>query len=173
MTWLLHEIASRDKQVDMATLSTHDTVHGLGAKWREKLHAKTGFGYGPPTTQACIRALTQQGATSVYKFLTGEHEAALRERGELARAARVCEAAQPLRQKLAAEFGEGWRAVCFGRASYFLSHSWDRPFKGLIEAVQGLPASAFVWCDTIAINRRPGCNSNPRSPRGVPMIEPQ
>ena len=85
----------------------HDAVHGAGAKWNVALHAKTGFGYGPPTTQACIRALTASGKTSVYYFVT-QHPGA---------------EAEVLRSKLGAD----WEAVKSKKSSPFgAGVSWKK-----------------------------------------------
>ena len=34
-----------------------------------------------------------------------------------------------------------------------MSHAWECPFAGLIEAIAGLPSEAFAWCDVITINQ--------------------
>ena len=68
MLWLLEELTARDPKKKMDTITTHDLT--MGAKFELKVHKKTGFGYGPPVTEACIRSLTKEGNTSVYKFIT-------------------------------------------------------------------------------------------------------
>ena len=73
MKWLLAKLGALG--ADVKSLTTHDAVHGLGAKWQAKRHGETGFGYGPPATAACIRAITAPGQTSLYYFLT-QHPAA-------------------------------------------------------------------------------------------------
>ena len=141
MWWLLHELQSRDPRAEAETLSSHDAVHGLGAKFSLKLHKETGFGYSEPKSAACIRAMTEAGGTSLFKFVN-EHEAG-----------------QELRDKLAVEFGEGWRVKCFGRATHFVSHAWETSFCGLIAAIRTLPEHdaaghrVYVWNDVIAINQ--------------------
>lgn len=67
MRWLLEELASRDEKVNHS-ISTHDLT--MGAEWDKALQKK-GYGYGEPTTDACIRALTKEAATSVYEFIAG------------------------------------------------------------------------------------------------------
>jgi hypothetical protein len=130
MRWMLRKLGSLG--ADVKTLKTHDAVHGLDAKWQAKLHKEAGFGYGPPTTQACIRAMTAPGQTSLYYFLTqhpaGEH----------------------LRAELRSEFGDDWQGKCFGRATHFLSHSWGMPFDGFVSALSDAPAGSFVWNDMCA-----------------------
>ena len=69
MRWILEELASRDDKVDHDSISTHDLT--MGAEWDKALQKKEGFGCGAPTTQACIRALTKEAATSVYEFIAG------------------------------------------------------------------------------------------------------
>ena len=130
MRWMLSKLGSLG--ADKNTLTTHDAVHGLGAKWQAKRHKDTGFGYGPPTTQACIRAMTAPGQTSLYYFLT-QHPAG-----------------EPLRAELCSEFGEDWQRKCFGRATHFLSHSWGMPFAGFVNALSDVPAGSFVWNDMCA-----------------------
>ena len=130
MRWMLSKLGSLG--ADVKTLTTHDAVHGLGAKWQAKRHKDTGFGYGPPTTQACIRAMTAPGQTSLYYFLT-QHPAG-----------------EPLRAELRSEFGDDWQRKCFGRATHFLSHSWGMPFAGFVDALSDVPAGSFVWNDMCA-----------------------
>ena len=130
MKWMLRKLGSLG--ADVSTLKTHDAVHGLGAKWQAKLHKEAGFGYGPPTTQACIRAMTAPGQTSLYYFLT-QHPAG-----------------ETLRAELRAEFGDDWQRQCFGRATHFLSHSWGMPFAGFVDALSDVPAGSFVWNDMCA-----------------------
>ena len=67
MRWILEELAGRDDTVKIESISTHDLT--MGAEWNKALHKKEGYGYGPPTTQACIRALTVEAETSVYEFI--------------------------------------------------------------------------------------------------------
>ena len=67
-------------------------------------------------------------------------------------------AAQPLRDKLAKDFGDDWQTQCFGSATHFVSHAWVCSFAGLIEAIAGIKAAKgapgpFVWCDIVAINQ--------------------
>ena len=67
-------------------------------------------------------------------------------------------AAQPLRDKLAKDFGDDWQTQCFGSATHFVSHAWVCSFAGLIEAIEGIQAAKgapgpFVWCDIVAINQ--------------------
>ena len=69
MEWILEELASRDDKVDRDSISTHDLT--MGAKWDKARQNKQGYGYGKPTTDACIRALTMEAATSVYEFIAG------------------------------------------------------------------------------------------------------
>ena len=69
MKWILQELASRDKEVDLNSISTHDLT--MGAEWDNALQKKQGYGYGDPTTEACIRKLTMKTRTSVYKFIAG------------------------------------------------------------------------------------------------------
>ena len=120
MAWLLRELQSRDEAAD-ETLTSHDAVHGLGAKFSLELHKKTGFGYSAPKSAACIRSMTEAEGTSLFKFITGEHEAG-----------------QELRNNLKREFGKDWRTECFGRATHFVSHAWDSSFYGLIAAIRTL-----------------------------------
>ena len=61
MRWILEELAGRDDTVKIESISTHDLA--MGAEWSKTLHMKKGYGYGPPTTQACIRALTMEAKT--------------------------------------------------------------------------------------------------------------
>ena len=61
MRWILEELAGRDAKVNIESISTHDLA--MGAEWSKTLHMKKGYGYGPPTTQACIRALTMEAKT--------------------------------------------------------------------------------------------------------------
>ena len=68
MLWLLEELTARDPKAKLDSISTHDLT--MGAAFKLKMHKKTGFGYGPPETEACIRSLTKEGKTSVYKFIT-------------------------------------------------------------------------------------------------------
>ena len=69
MRWILEELASRDDKLDLDFISTHDLT--MGAKWDKALQKKEGYGYSAPKTQACIRALTMEAATSVYEFIAG------------------------------------------------------------------------------------------------------
>ena len=78
MRWILEELASRDDKVNIESISTHDLT--MGATWKQALHKKKGYGYGAPTTKACIRALTMEAetiqsytgeGTSVYEFIAG------------------------------------------------------------------------------------------------------
>lgn len=55
--------------MDLDSISTHDLT--MGAKWDKAVQKKEGYGYGAPTTQGCIRALTMEAATSVYEFIAG------------------------------------------------------------------------------------------------------
>ena len=147
MTWLLEELAGRDDTVNIDTISTHDLT--MGATWSQKMHKKKGYGYGPPTTPACVRALTMEAETSVYAFITG----AVGNGGDPDAMSWKHEAAQPLRDKLARRFGNDWLKKCFGTATHFVSHAWECSFAGLIEAITGLPSGAFAWCDIITINQ--------------------
>ena len=133
MKWMLSKLGALGANV--ATLTTHDAVHGLGAKWEKTLHEERGFGYGPPTSPACIRAITAPGQTSLYYFVT-QHP-----KGEA------------LREELRKEFGEDWQRQCFGRATHMLSHSWGMPFAGFINALGEVPPGSFVWNDILAINQ--------------------
>ena len=74
MKWLLRYLVSLG--ADEYTLTTHDAVHGEGAKWEKKLHKKHGFGYPPPTCKACIREITRAAQTNLYYFLTQREEGA-------------------------------------------------------------------------------------------------
>ena len=75
MMWLLEKLGTLDDSVDIRTLTTHDAVHGKGAKWSAARHnSEKNFGYGPPTSKGCIRALTAPGSTSVYYFITQHPE---------------------------------------------------------------------------------------------------
>ena len=98
MEWILEELASRDDKVDRDSISTHDLT--MGAKWDKARQNKQGYGYGKPTTDACIRALTMEAATSVYEFIAGEQNF-------------LSEVAQGLRSimhdKLAKKFGDDWQ----------------------------------------------------------------
>ena len=133
MKWMLSKLGALGANV--ATLTTHDAVHGLGAKWEKTLHEERGFGYGPPTSPACIRAITAPGQTSLYYFVT-QHPAG-----------------EALREELRKEFGEDWQRQCFGRATHMLSHSWGMPFAGFINALGEVPPGSFVWNDILAINQ--------------------
>ena len=108
MKWLLEELAGRDDAVNIDTISTHDLT--MGAAWSQKLHKKKGYGYGPPTTPACVRALTMEAETSVYSFIT----ATVGDDGDTGGMSWKHEAAQPLRDKLARRFGADWLRKCFG-----------------------------------------------------------
>ena len=108
MKWLLEELAGRDDAVNIDTISTHDLT--MGATWSQKLHKKKGYGYGPPTTPACVRALTMEAETSVYSFIT----ATVGNDGDTGGMSWKHEAAQPLRDKLARRFGADWLTKCFG-----------------------------------------------------------
>ena len=108
MKWLLEELAGRDDAVNIDTISTHDLT--MGATWSQKLHKKKGYGYGPPTTPACVRALTMEAETSVYSFIT----ATVGNDGDTGGMSWKHEAAQPLRDKLARRFGADWLRKCFG-----------------------------------------------------------
>ena len=108
MKWLLEELAGRDDAVNIDTISTHDLT--MGATWSQKLHKKKGYGYGPPTTPACVRALTMEAETSVYSFIT----ATVGDDGDTGGVSWKHEAAQPLRDKLARRFGADWLRKCFG-----------------------------------------------------------
>ena len=108
MKWLLEELAGRDDAVNIDTISTHDLT--MGAAWSQKLHKKKGYGYGPPTTPACVRALTMEAETSVYSFIT----ATVGNDGDTGGMSWKHEAAQPLRDKLARRFGADWLRKCFG-----------------------------------------------------------
>ena len=108
MKWLLEELAGRDDAVNIDTISTHDLT--MGATWSQKLHKKKGYGYGPPTTPACVRALTMEAETSVYSFIT----ATVGDDGDTGGMSWKHEAAQPLRDKLARRFGADWLTKCFG-----------------------------------------------------------
>ena len=108
MKWLLEELAGRDDAVNIDTISTHDLT--TGATWSQKLHKKKGYGYGPPTTPACVRALTMEAETSVYSFIT----ATVGNYGDTEAMSWKHEAAQPLRDKLAQRFGADWLTKCFG-----------------------------------------------------------
>ena len=218
MGWILKELARRDKNVDTGTISTHDLT--MGATWDPKLHKKKGsytygYGYGQPTSEACIRALTMEAETiklytgkgaSVYEFITGCSRLTWRNAGQCQPQGKaeitskrlseallgrteftffgvaalvddseivvhvnhfvksgesyylpeICwkhAAAQPLRDKLAKDFGDDWQKKCFGTSTHFLSHAWDCSFAGLIEATNGMPPWAFLWCDIITINQ--------------------
>ena len=69
MRWILEELAGRDDTVKkkIESISTHDLT--MGAEWNKELQKTKGYGYGSPTTQACIRALTMEAETSVYEFI--------------------------------------------------------------------------------------------------------
>ena len=108
MKWLLEELAGRDDAINIDTISTHDLT--MGATWSQKLHKKKGYGYGPPTTPACVRALTMEAETSVYSFIT----ATVGNDGDTGAMSWKHEAAQPLRDKLARRFGADWLTKCFG-----------------------------------------------------------
>ena len=108
MKWLLEELAGRDDAVNIDTISTHDLT--MGAAWSQKLHKKKGYGYGPPKTPACVRALTMEAETSVYSFIT----ATVGDGGDTGDMSWKHEAAQPLRDKLARRFGADWLRKCFG-----------------------------------------------------------
>jgi len=149
MKWLLAKLGSLG--ADVETLTTHDAVHGRGAKWQAKRHGETGFGYGPPTTAACIRAITAPGQTSLYYFLT-QHPAA-----------------EELRTELRAKFGDDWQRTCFGRATHFLSHSWGMPFAGFISALADVPAGSFVWNDILAINQHGDAGPLARAAMGADL----
>ena len=149
MAWLLEELAGRDAKVNIDSISTHDLT--MGAVWSQKRHKKRGYGYGPPTTQACIRAFTMEAETSVYAFITSVY--ASENEGNQDEISWKHKAAQPLRDKLARRFGNDWLKKCFGTATHFVSHAWECSFAGLIEAITGLPSGAFVWCDVITINQ--------------------
>ena len=135
MMWLLDKLGTLDDKVDIRTLTTHDAVHGKRAKWSAERHNKNGFGYGPPTSKGCIRALTAPGSTSVYYFITQHPEG------------------QALRDELSKRFGSDWKGKCFGRATHFLSHSWSLPFNGFIQALTSVPRGSYVWNDIMAINQ--------------------
>ena len=120
---------ARKLRADVASLTTHEAVHGVGAKWDAARHARHGHGYGSPSTDACLSALTLPGKVSLY------HLATQRPAGEA------------LRSELAAAFGDGWRAACFGRATHVLVHSWGMPFAGLVEAIADVPGGSYVWTD--------------------------
>lgn len=148
MRWLLRKLG--ELGADVETLTTHDAVHGLGAKWDATRHKATGFGYGAPTSPACIRAITAPGQTSLYYFLT-QHPAG-----------------EALRTELVNVFGPEWASLCFGLATHFLcvrrrawpcsllrvyewaccclhsSHSWRMPFSGFINALGEVPEGSFV-----------------------------
>ncbi len=117
MKWLLEELAGRDDAVNIDTISTHDLT--MGATWSQKLHKKKGYGYGPPTTPACVRALTMEAETSVYSFIT----ATLGDDGDTGGMSWKHEAAQPLRDKLARRFGADWLTKCFGTRHRTLSRT--------------------------------------------------
>ena len=73
MRWILDEfkeLAREEGKVGFDSISTHDLT--MGTKWEKALQKKDGYGYGAPTTQACIRALTMKARTSVYEFIAGE-----------------------------------------------------------------------------------------------------
>ena len=230
MRWILEELAGRDDTVKkkIESISTHDLT--MGAEWNKELQKK-GYGYGSPTTQACIRALTMEAesmkeytgkGTSVYEFIAAASGLTWRNAGrdhpqggvELSKLSseRLSDAlqvqgttnigyttnftnaqwrvvvegseiivhgnnfvksgewyylpeiswkypaAQPLRDKLAKDFGDDWQTQCFGSATYFVSHAWVCSFAGLIEAIEGIQAvkeapRPFVWCDIVAINQ--------------------
>ena len=135
MMWLLEKLGTLDDKVDIRTLKTHDAVHGKNAKWSVERHTKNGFGYGPPTSKGCIRALTAPGSTSVYYFITQHPEG------------------HALRDELSQRFGPDWKGKCFGRATHFLSHSWGLPFNGFIQALNSVPRGSYVWNDIMAINQ--------------------
>ena len=149
MKWLLAKLG--ELGADVETLTTHDAVHGLGAKWQAKRHSETGFGYGRPTTAACIRAITAPGQTSLYYFLT-QHQAA-----------------EGLRAELRSTFGDDWQRKCFGRATHFLSHSWGMPFAGFISALADVPAGSFVWNDILAINQHGDAGPLARAAMGADL----
>ena len=149
MKWLLAKLG--ELGADVKTLTTHDAVHGLGAKWQAKRHGETGFGYGPPATAACIRAITAPGQTSLYYFLT-QHPAA-----------------EELRTEVRAKFGDDWQRKCFGRATHFLSHSWGMPFAGFISALADVPAGSFVWNDILAINQHGDAGPLARAAMGADL----
>ena len=135
MMWLLEKLGTLDNKVDIRTLKTADAVHGKNAKWSMERHKKNGFGYGPPTSKGCIRALTAPGSTSVYYFITQHPEG------------------NALRGELSQRFGPDWKGKCFGRATHFLSHSWGLPFAGFIQALASVPRGSYVWNDIMAINQ--------------------
>tara|TARA_B110001452_G_scaffold228071_2_gene203282 strand:+ start:398 stop:1765 length:1368 start_codon:yes stop_codon:yes gene_type:complete len=149
MKWLLAKLG--ELGADVKTLTTHDAVHGLGAKWQAKRHSETGFGYAQPTTAACIRAITAPGQTSLYYFLT-QHPAA-----------------EGLRAELRTKFGDDWQCKCFGRATHFLSHSWGMPFAGFISALADVPAGSFVWNDILAINQHGDAGPLARAAMGADL----
>ena len=120
---------------DISTLTTHDAVHGLGAKWDAAKQKKNGFGYGPPLGDACIRAITKSGATSLFYFFTQHPDG------------------EQVRVELREVFGPDWRTKCFGRARYFISHSWGMRLDGMRQILKPLPPGSFVWNDIIAINQ--------------------
>ena len=149
MKWLLAKLGALG--ADVKTLTTHDAVHGLGAKWQAKRHSEMGFGYGPPATAACIRAITAPGQTSLYYYLT-QHPAA-----------------EGFRAELRSAFGDAWHRRCFGRATHFLSHSWGMPFAGFISALADVPAGSFVWNDIIAINQHGDAGPLARAAMGADL----
>ena len=131
MQWFLTKLGQRG--ADITNLTTHDAVHGVGALWDREIHESTGFGYGPPTSDACIRAMTAPGQTSLFYFVTQHPEGA------------------GLREELVAHKelgGADWQNKCFGRATHFLSHSWGMPFAGFINALADVPPGSFVWNDS-------------------------
>ena len=75
MLWFLNKLS--ELGADPLKLTTHDAVHGVGAKWQKDRYEEHGFGYDAPTTPACIRAITQPGATSLYYFVTQVHASRL------------------------------------------------------------------------------------------------
>ncbi|KAK3271546.1 hypothetical protein CYMTET_20115 [Cymbomonas tetramitiformis] len=129
----------------LATLSTHDVVHGAGARWSAELHHSFGFGYLNATHTWCIRSLTTSDPTNLIDFITSRP------------------AGRGLRAELRHAFGANWRAICFGRAHHFFSHAWELPYAGALEAqanavaqLDGSDRHVYIWNDIFAINQHGG-----------------
>ena len=125
MKWILQELASRDKEVDLNSISTHDLT--MGAKWEKARQNKDGYGYGAPTTKACIRALTMEARTSVYEFIAGKQNFL----SEVAQ-----ELSSIMRDKLAKKFGDDWQTEVRAALGMRLADPFPYPYPNRVTVLR-------------------------------------
>ena len=128
MRWILEEfkeLARKEGKVGFDSISTHDLT--MGAKWDKARQNKDGYGYGAPTTKACIRALTMEARTSVYEFIAGEQNF-------------LSEVAQELRSimrdKLAKKFGDDWQTEVRAALGMRLADPFPYPYPNRVTVLR-------------------------------------